>query len=146
MTNEITKAYDFAEKEIKKEKDEVLKQKIKSIVKETLEKIEEIEKEEKELAEEKKILKQDIDNLKSGRLDLIEERQEKNPKARDISIFRVITKKIEYPPKNSLYSITATSGTIPLIVDANNGFYTGYTTATYTCGTYNLNTGTIKSL
>lgn len=147
MTNEIIKAYDFAEKEIKKEKEEVLKQQIKSIVKETLEKIEKIEREEKELAEEKKILKQDIDNLKSGRLDLIEERQDKNPKAKDISIFKVKTKKIEYPPKDSLYSITAISSAMPLIMNAdNNVYYTGYITATYTCGTYNLNTGTIKSL
>lgn len=149
MEKEIIKAYDFAEKEIKKEKDEQLKNKIKSIVKETLEKIEEIEKKEKELAEEKKILKQDIDNLKSGRLDLIEERQNKNPKAKDISTFRVKTKKIEYPPNNSIYSITATSSSPTILVASSDyaGFSTtGYVSATYTCGTYNLSGGNIKSL
>ena len=147
MEKEIIRAYDFAEKEIKKEKEEQLKNKIKDIVQETLEKIERIEKEEKELAEEKKILKQDIDNLKSGRLDLIEERQNKNSKARDASIFKVKTKKIEYPPNNSIYSITATSTPLVLNADSSYGFNTtGYISATYTCGTYNLNGGNIKSL
>lgn len=75
MTNEIKQAYDFAQKEIEKEKQEALKLKVKDIVKSTLEKIARIDEKELKLAEEKKILKKDIDDLKAGRLDLIEERQ-----------------------------------------------------------------------
>ncbi len=138
---EIQKAYDFAEKEIKKEKEEVIKQQVKSIVKKTLEEIELIERRQEDLAERKKILKQDIDNLKSGRLDLIEERQEKNPKAKEVSVFRVITKKIVYPPINSLYDMYMWPISVGGRIILN-----GSSTATYTSGTYDLFDGVIKYL
>ena len=41
------------------------------------------------MQEKKKILKQDLDNIKAGRLDLIEERQKKDEKARHTSIIQV---------------------------------------------------------
>lgn len=131
--NEIVKAYDFAEKEIKKEKEEALKLKVKEIVKSTLEKIDNIDKQEKELAEQKKVLKKDIDDLKAGRLDLIEERQKESEVARQTSVFKVILQSTGCPP---MYYYTYTGGT---------GMITGWQTSNCTSGTYMIN-GQIKYL
>jgi len=140
MTDEIKQAYDFAQKEIKKEQEEALKNKIKGIVKETLEKIDNIDKEEKKLAERKKILKKDIDDLRAGRLDLIEERHKESQLAKDTSVFRVVLKEIHYPPQWSSYRL--------ILPDNGTGITTycnGWTTSTYTGGTYNIN-GQVKFL
>lgn len=73
---------------------------VKRIVIKTLEKEKNLEKEivgakekVKELEEEKKILKMDIDDLKEGRLDRIAERQEKDEKARKVSVVLIIKEK-----------------------------------------------------
>jgi len=75
----------LAEKELEKEEREKQVKLIKEAIKQTLEKIEEKTKKKKELEEEIRILKQDLDNIKAGRLDLIEERQKKSQKAREVS-------------------------------------------------------------
>ena len=140
MTEEVKKAYDFANKEIEKEKEEALKLKVKEIVKSTLEKIDKIDKQEKELAEKKKILKKDIDDLKAGRLDNIEERQKESELARNTSVFKVILEEIHFPPQYANYRL--------IIPDNGTGitcYTTGWSTANYTSGTYSIN-GIIKYL
>lgn len=129
--NEIIKGYELAEKELKQEKQEELKNKIKGIVKETLEKIDSIDKQEKELAEKKKILKKDIDDLKAGRLDLIEERQKNSQIAKDTSMFTIALQNTNYPP---IYYYTCTSGT---------GTVLGWQTSNWVSGTYTINGHTI---
>jgi regulator of replication initiation timing len=87
-----------------REAEDSLKQKqyeeVKKIVVKTLEKERKLEKEiadakqeVKELEEQKKILKMDIDDLKEGRLDRIAERQEKDEKARKVSVVLIIKEK-----------------------------------------------------
>jgi len=63
---------------------------VKNIVTKTLEKLDEVDKEIKRLQLEKKILKMDIDDLKEGRLDRISERQDKDPKAKNVSVVLII--------------------------------------------------------
>ena len=160
MTDEIKEAYNFAQKEIEKEKQEALRLKVKDIVRSTLEKIDKIDKEEKELAEKKKILKKDIDDLKAGRLDLIEERQKESELARNTSVFKVILKEIHYPPQCNIYTITpsysydsnafgnltttclSTSG---VTTNCEASTITGWATSNCVSGTYNID-GIIKYL
>ena len=91
MTNsEIAKkAWDLATKE----SEEKQVQEIKKIVTETLKKLDGVKAQIKELQEEKKILELDIDDLKEGKLDRIEERQEKDPKAKKVSVVVIIKEK-----------------------------------------------------
>ncbi len=83
---EIKSAYNSAEKELKEEKIKNLKE----FIKRTLEKIDVLDTKIKELSEERKLLKMDISNLKEGRLDLIEERQRKDEKAKKTSVAEVV--------------------------------------------------------
>lgn len=147
MTNEIKQAYDFAQKEIEKEKQEALKLKVKDIVKSTLEKIARIDEKELKLAEEKKILKKDIDDLKAGRLDLIEERQKESELARGTSVFQVVLKEIHYQPQYNTYTITGTGCTTMYATNAINcsTTATGWATSNCVSGTYNIG-GIIKYL
>lgn len=84
------KAAELAEKELQKEKEEKQIKLIKESIKQTLEKIESKGKERTKLNKEIKTLKQDIDNIRAGRLDLIAERQEKDGEAKKTSIIEVI--------------------------------------------------------
>jgi len=77
---------ELAEKELKEKKERKQIKLIKSAIKQTLEKIEDKTNEKKELEKEIKILKQDIDNIRAGRLDLIEERQKKDERAKNTSV------------------------------------------------------------
>jgi len=79
-------AFELAEKELKEKQIDSLKE----TIKQTLIRIEEVEKEIKELQDEKKILKLDIDDLKEGRLDRIEERQKKDEKAKKVSLIKIV--------------------------------------------------------
>ena len=83
MSNkEIAKeAFAQAEKEAREKQVTV----VKKIVEKTLEKIDSVSKQIKELQEEKKILELDIDDLKAGKIDQICERQEKSNKAKNTS-------------------------------------------------------------
>jgi hypothetical protein len=113
MSNEqIKKAFGDAEKELQQEEID----KIKSIVRSYLEEIQDKQdkknrkqKEVDEIDEEIRLLKKDLDDLKAGRLDKMEERQKVDKRARDISI--IIIKKVEkeyvpYKPWYSPYDIT----------------------------------------
>jgi regulator of replication initiation timing len=87
---EIAKAA-FAEAE--KEAREKQVSEVKKIVTRTLEKLDTVRKVIKEKQEEERVLKMDIDDLKEGRLDLIAERQEKDPEAKKVSVVIIIKEK-----------------------------------------------------
>ena len=82
-----------AESELLEEKEEKQVQLIKKAIKQTLEEIRKKEKDRNKLNKEIKILKQDIDNIRAGRLDLIEERQSKDEEAKGTSIIEIIKEK-----------------------------------------------------
>lgn len=84
---------ELAEKELKEEEEQKQINLIKTAIKQTLEAIKTKEKERTKLNKEIKTLKQDIDNIRAGRLDLIAERQEKDDEAKKTSIIEVIKEK-----------------------------------------------------
>jgi len=84
------KAAELAEKELKKDEEEKQIKLIKEAIKQTLEAIKEKEQRRTILNKEIKTLKQDIDNIRAGRLDLIAERQEKDEEAKRTSIIEVV--------------------------------------------------------
>ena len=93
MNKEIVKkAYSEAEKELREEQDAKIKEQVKDIVKTTLEKIEDLKEKKNIIDKDIKILKMDIDDLKEGKLDRIQERQEQDPNSRAVSVV-VIHKK-----------------------------------------------------
>jgi hypothetical protein len=164
MTEEIKKAFQLAEKELEENKIN----KLKEVVKQTLEKIESLIKEKGKLEEKIKILKMDIDDLKVGRLDKIEERQKTSEVAKETSVIVIREKQIQgipcqvhsyVPYWQRVYEIspimyydatTWTSEAKPTIT--TNGDYWTATCITSTdcstnvCGTYMLSSGTIKYL
>ena len=75
MTGNIKKAFDLAQNEV--EEKEIAH--LKNIIKKTLEEKKRLEKNRDELDEKIKLIKQDIDDFKSGRLDKIKERHDANP-------------------------------------------------------------------
>jgi len=83
---EVKKAVELAEKELKEKRIN----KVKEIVKRTLEAIDKEDGIIKGATERRRILKMDLDDLKQGRLDRIEERQKKDPKAEKVSVVKVI--------------------------------------------------------
>ncbi len=84
------KAAELAEKELKEEEEQKQIDLIKKAIKQTLEAIKTKEGERTKLNKEIKTLKQDIDNIRAGRLDLIAERQEKDDEAKKTSIIEVV--------------------------------------------------------
>ena len=157
------KAVELAEKELQEEKEREQVETIKKVIKATLEKIEAKEGERKKLDKEIKILKQDIDNIRAGRLDLIAERQEKNEDAKRTSIIIVekvkeehhhhyhydrwyepwrITYKYKYP-----YYPNTMIGTDTTAYDLTYSYNINCSTAKMaSSGTYVLDSGTIKSI
>ncbi len=155
----VKKAFKSAEEELeKKQIDEV-----KLIVKKTLEKIEKLKKERRELDNKIKILKMDIDDLKEGRLDRIAERQDKDESAKKISVVVIIKEKIieKVGPWYVPYIVHWNTPIYPTEYD--NKFYCGSgSTANFnvcdtvmltnsvvknnTVGTYSLDSGTITNI
>lgn len=168
MDQLIKKAIGLAEKEAEEKEVE----RIKIIVKSYLEKINEKSKEKARIENEIKILKKDLDDLKSGRLDKIEERQEKDPRAKEVSIIIVNKIEKEYRPVQpwfSRYEVVwnstpfwvnySTSGTSYQLCNLNSttglsgacgGSYmaspTGKLFQNFTGGTYKLDCGDIINL
>ena len=92
MTSEVAKkAFELAEKELEEKQIE----KLKDVVKDTLRKIKDLDDEIGKLEEDRKILKLDIDDLKAGRLDKIEERQKVDKKAKRVSVI-VVEKEVHH--------------------------------------------------
>ena len=77
MKDQIKKAFDLAENEVEEKQIEYLK----NIIKSLLQKKKDKEKERDELDEDIKLIKQDIDDFKAGRLDKVKERHEVNERA-----------------------------------------------------------------
>jgi len=90
------KAVELAELELQKEEEQKQIDLIKKAIKQTLEAIKTKEKDRDKLNKEIKTLKQDIDNIRAGRLDLIAERQEKDEEAKKTSIIEVIKETHHY--------------------------------------------------
>lgn len=90
---QVKDAVQEAKNDLEKEKQDALKRKVKSIIRATLEKIEQEEKIIKEHQDILSILRKDLKDLELGRLDLIEERQQKDELAKRVSV--VIVKKVE---------------------------------------------------
>jgi len=84
------KAVELAELELQKEEEQKQIDLIKKAIKQTLEAIKAKEKDRDKLNKEIKTLKQDIDNIRAGRLDLIAERQEKDDEAKRTSVIEVV--------------------------------------------------------
>ena len=84
------KAAELAEKELHEEEEQRQIGLIKKAIKQTLEAIKTKEEGRTKLNKEIKTLKQDIDNIRAGRLDLIAERQEKDEEAKKTSIIEVV--------------------------------------------------------
>jgi hypothetical protein len=89
-SKDVKKAVELAEKELQEKQI----QEVKEIVKRTLEKLEKAKKQKAEVDEVIKYLKMDLDDLKEGRLDRIEERQLKDPKAKEVSVVIIIKKEV----------------------------------------------------
>jgi len=90
MTQDIVKeGFELAEQEAREKQ----VREVKEIVTKTLEKLEGVQKEIGTLKEEERILKMDIADLKVGKIDRIVERQEKDPKAKDVSVVVIIKEK-----------------------------------------------------
>ena len=163
-SKDVKKAVSDAEKELKEKQID----KVKEIVKATLERIEKLDNDIRELQSQRKILKLDIDDLKAGRLDRIEERQKKDPEASKTSVVKVKEKEIhhhhhyepwyrpyviEWNPVVQPYYVYTNSDCISFADTANAGSIsfatngttsleiTGNLTHSNTCGTYVLADG-----
>lgn len=139
-------------KEISKEKQEEEIRKIKNIVKVILEKIDDKKKKEDEIRKERISLEKDLDDLKSGRLDRIEERQGKDPihdKVTVIEIHKIIEEYIPYQPWRSPWAVEwktqNTWGYVPATnqvktVDCiSNSTITGTAFQNFASGCYTIN-------
>ncbi len=112
----IKEAFDsveLEENERKKEEERIKKEKeiskIKNVVKAHLQKIDFLDEQIRKLQEEKAVVKSDLEDLKAGRLDKIEERQKTDPTIKEKSIIiieRIVEKYIPDYPWRSPYDIT----------------------------------------
>lgn len=147
----------FAEAKKQQQENEVSK--IKEIVLKHLEKIKYHEEQAKEHGEKVKLLKKDLDDLKAGRLDRIEERHEKDPKAREVRQIEVHKIVEHYQPLSPWYSpfyvtwppvyqssITISSGTIATATTSGSNAVqlTGSTCQNFVGGTYSVGNNTIN--
>ena len=92
-SKEIQKVVQDTEKELEqKEKDKQIS-KIKKVVKKTLEALEKCKVDKNEVEKRIKYLRMDLEDLKEGKLDRIEERQVKDPDAKKNSVIIIIKEK-----------------------------------------------------
>ena len=148
---QISKAVELAEKELETKKID----KIKEIVKQTLEKIDDLTDKKKGIEKEIKILKMDIDDLKSGRLDKIQERQKIDEDARKMSLITVRPRDTTIgtsmvPRWRIMWDIipSNTSNTWTYLWDKNSTSFTvgSSDVRIWTTGAYKLTSGRIKYL
>ena len=134
MKKELAKkGYELAQKEFKKKQIE----KVKEIVMKTLEKLEDLKKQKKEIEEKIRILKMDIEDLKQGRFDRILERQEKDKKAKEISVVKIEKRDNDYSFDVSYY-YPSTTWAITSNVSDTSITLDPYIAKTYTVGTYKV--------
>lgn len=133
----------LAEEELREEE----KQRIKSVVKATLELLRQKEEKRRTLDEEIKILKRDVDDLKEGRIDRIKERQDLDSKAKEVSVIiikeRIVKEYIPSPwyipwvielkPQYIPYTPFYCGGTTTIATLTTNAVGTGISNATVSC-------------
>lgn len=156
MKENLKTAIESAEQEIQEK--EIAK--LKGIVKNLLEKKATLEEEKREIEKEISVIKQTIDDFKSGRLDKVKELIEKDSVAKELLPFKIIiiNQPVINQPWKWLYQITPTTPTwyTTTASASTNLISDGYTTAnycnvgtdfgTFTTGTYSLNNGRIINL
>jgi hypothetical protein len=108
---EIQKVVQDTEKELEQKEKEIAISKIKEVVKKTLEALEKCKKEKDEVEKRIKYLRMDLEDLKEGKLDRIEERQAKDPEAKKNTVIVIIKEKEihhhhDYNPWYWPYTIT----------------------------------------
>jgi hypothetical protein len=140
MEKRTKMAYDLAHNEI----EEKQIQNLKNIIKNLLQKKSELDKEKDEIEEKIKLVKQNIDDFKAGRLDKIKERYDLNPKAKEIAPIKVViindSRRTQYPFKPQFWNYEAIwvnqtySGSSLIDVCGTSG--TNY--ATFTSGAYEI--------
>jgi hypothetical protein len=165
MTEKDAKeAFALAEKELKEKQI----QEVKETVKKILLGIDDCDENIGKWVEKKKYLKMDLEDLKAGRLDKIEERQKLDPKARDYAVIIIIKEKevvrevpywywpyqVYYGPQWPIYGTigTITSGSTNTVTTAGQLYAANTGTISinnsiakdYTSGTYVLDTKTIN--
>lgn len=141
------KAFQDAQQELEGKEVEQLK----GIIKALLESKKKKEKERDEIDDQIRVIKQDIDDFKAGRLDKIKERHEVNAEADrslPISISIVNDNSVVcYPvqPWRWNYAVTYPMSTLGAFGNAFNTFnVSGSTAATFTAGTYHLGDTTVS--
>lgn len=129
--------------EIKKEMTQEKITAIKLAVKNTLEKLDLLERQKNEVQNQIKILKHDLFDLKDGRLDRILERQELNEEIKSLSIISVskIEEGMQASPWYVDYAIEIKNGDKPVSLKLNNSV-----TKMHASGSYKLVDGTIRYL
>lgn len=90
----MSEKYKQAFKDAQKELEEKEMNGVKDIIKRSLKRLKELKKEKADLDEKIKYVKMDLEDLKNGKLGVIEERQRKDPDAKDNSVIIVIKEKI----------------------------------------------------
>jgi hypothetical protein len=122
--------------DIEKQKQEEIIEKIKSIATEVMRRIDEKEKLIERETEERNILKADLEDLRSGRLDKILERQEKNPRVKEVSplIIKIIREDMPMTPWRGTWNVQWYNGT-----SYNTCNSTGVAWQNFSPGTYLIN-------
>lgn len=172
MEKDAKKAFELAQQEVQEKSIENLK----NIIKRLLEKLKDKQDKKNELEDEIKLIREDIEDFKKGRLDKIKERHDKDNRANKVSPINITiindNSRITYPtqpwrwnydvvwqyPSSGGYTITSTgnnllayggSGTFTNAVYCSAGCSTtlsGNTAMNFTAGTYELTDGTIKNI
>ena len=92
-SKEIKKVVQQTKKELEQENIEKQTKQVKEIVRKTLQAIEDVKKQKDNIDKKLRYLKMDLDDLKAGHLERIEERQEKDPEAKKCSVVIIIKEK-----------------------------------------------------
>lgn len=149
MKDNIKKAFESAEQEIQEK--EIAH--YKGIIKDLLQRKKDKEKQKEELDNDIKLIKQDLEDLKAGRLDKIKERHDITPEATKISPINVtIINNQTFPtqPWRWVYAVNTTPaiyhtdgiyslGSVTTTASSTNTLYlSGSTAGTFAGGTYDL--------
>ena len=151
--DEIKKVIDATEKEHQNVKQEKAKEKVKEIVTEYLKRIDGLDTKIDELQSEKRQLKLTLDDLKSGKLEILKERLEKDEKARKVNTIEIHEIHIHHDHYNPYYTpwvinypVYPTAPLNPVLPFYGNGNIMCTTTAGYTGNALNCATiGTVDS-
>lgn len=130
------KLADVAFNDIEKQKQQEIIEKIKTIASELMRKIDEKDKQIEQITEERNILKTDLEDLRSGRLDKIQERQDKNPRVKEVSplIIKVIREDMPMTPWRGTWNVQWYNGTSYTNCSSTGVAWQNFSPGTYTIG------------